>query len=223
MIGSGGPRRAYESQLAELNDILLKMSRTAEEMLAKALKALADRDIPLADETIADDDKVDGYNHEIEDRCLKLIATQQPAARDLRLIFAALAITTDVERVGDYAVDIAKMAKRLADRPLFKPLVDLPRMAEMVKKMLEQAIEGFISRDLKMVQAMILADDEVDHLYKYLFEELTDFMKKDAELVDQCVGLLLIARYLERVADHITNIGERVYYVETGELKELHQ
>lgn len=223
MIGSGGPRRAYETQLAELNDILLNMSRTAEEMLGKALQALADRDVALADEAAADDDKVDAFNREIENRCIKLIATQQPAARDLRIIIAALAITTDVERVGDYAVDIAKAAKRLADKPLFKPLVDVPRMAELVQGMLERAIEGFISRDLKLIEAMIAMDEDVDHLYHHLHDELSDFMKKDPALVDQAVGLLLIARYLERVADHITNIGERVCYIETGEYKELHQ
>lgn len=217
------PRKAYEAQLTELNETLLSMSRAAEDMLRKALVALADRDVPLADEAIRDDDRVDAYNRDIEDRCLKLIATQQPAARDLRTIIAALGITTDVERVGDYAVDIAKTAKRLADKPLFKPLVDIPRMADIVRDMLERAIDSFITRDLKLVQAMIEMDDEVDHLYKYLHEELVGFMKKDPELIEQAVQLLLIARYLERVADHITNIGERVYYVETGELRELHQ
>lgn len=217
------PRKAYEAQLTELNETLLSMSRAAEDMLRKALVALADRDVPLADEAIRDDDRVDAYNRDIEDRCLKLIATQQPAARDLRTIIAALGIATDVERVGDYAVDIAKTAKRLADKPLFKPLVDIPRMADIVRDMLERAIDSFISRDLKLVQAMIEMDDEVDHLYKYLHEELVGFMKKDPELIEQAVQLLLIARYLERVADHITNIGERVYYVETGELRELHQ
>ncbi|MGE5559638.1 MAG: phosphate signaling complex protein PhoU [Chloroflexota bacterium] len=217
------PRRAYEAKLAELNETLLSMSRAAEDMLRKALVALQTRDVALADEAIRDDDRVDFYNHDIENRCLKLIATQQPAARDLRVIFAALGIATDVERVGDYAVDIAKTAKRLADRPLFKPLVDIPHMADLVRTMLERAIEGFVSRDLSMVKAMIDMDDDVDHLYKALHEELVDFMKQDAGLIDQCVQLLLITRYLERVADHITNIGERVYYVETGELKELHQ
>jgi len=222
-VSLNSPRKAYEAQLTELNETLLSMSRAAEDMLRKALVALADRDVPLADEAIRDDDRVDAYNRDIEDRCLKLIATQQPAARDLRTIIAALGITTDVERVGDYAVDIAKTAKRLADKPLFKPLVDIPRMADIVRDMLERAIDSFITRDLKLVQAMIEMDDEVDHLYKYLHEELVGFMKKDPELIEQAVQLLLIARYLERVADHITNIGERVYYVETGELRELHQ
>lgn len=222
-MSMSSPRKAYETQLAELNETLLSMSRAAEDMLRKALASLAGRDVALADEAMHDDDRVDNYNHDIENRCLKLIATQQPAARDLRNIFAALGIATDVERVGDYAVDIAKTAKRLADKPLFKPLVDIPRMAEIVRGMLERAIEGFISRDLTLIKAMIDMDEDVDHLYKYLHEELVDFMKKDAGLIDQCVQLLLIARYLERVADHITNIGERVYYVETGELKELHQ
>ena len=156
-------------------------------------------------------------------RAMEIIATQQPAARDLRRVFAALSIASDVERVGDYSVDICKTAKRLAEKPLFKPLVDIPRMERIVVQMLRDSLEGFVSRDLAIIEKMINDDDEVDHLYRYLHDELCDFMKKDPELVDQAVQLLLISRYLERIADHITNIGERVFYVETGELKELHQ
>jgi phosphate transport system protein len=181
------------------------------------------RDVALADETISRDDTVDRMRFDIESRCMELIATQQPAARDLRRVFAAISIASDVERVADYSVDICLTAKRLADRPLFKPLVDIPKMEQMVIRMLKDSLDGFVSRDLSLVEAMIKEDDQVDHLYRYLHDELCEFMKKDPNLVDQAAQLLLIARYLERIADHITNIGERVYYVETGELKELHQ
>lgn len=216
------PRKKFETQLEELDQMLLRMGRTAEDMLSKALQALANRDIPLAELVIATDDTVDEMNRQIELKSIQLIATQQPAARDMRVIFAASQITGEVERVGDYAVSIARTAIRLADRPLFKPLIDIPRMSEMVKEMLREGLDGFVTRDLNLIHKMIQRDDDVDHLYKYLHEELIDFMKKDSSLIDQAVHLLLIARYLERIADHITNIGERVIYMETGEMKELH-
>ncbi|MCR4401532.1 MAG: phosphate signaling complex protein PhoU [Firmicutes bacterium] len=216
------PRKRFEAELAGLDSSLLRMGRISEDMLGKALIALAERDVALADETIAMDDQVDALNLEIETTCIRLIATQQPAARDLRVIVAALKICADVERVADYVVDIAKMAKRLADRPLFKPLVDIPRLQGLVSQMLREALEAFVTRDLALIQKMVDADDEVDHLYRSLYDELVEFMKRDPDVVDQAVQLLLISRYLERIADHVTNIAERVFYVETGELKELH-
>lgn len=216
------PRKRFEAELAELDNSLLRMGKISEDMLGKALTALAGRDIALADETIGMDDQVDALNLEVETTCIRLIATQQPAARDLRVIVAALKICADVERVADYVVDIAKLAKRLADRPLFKPLVDIPRLQSLVSQMLRETLEAFVTRDLTLIQKMIKDDDEVDHLYHSLYDELVDFMKRDPGVVDQAVQLLLISRYLERIADHVTNIAERVFYVETGELKELH-
>ncbi|MEW5867390.1 MAG: phosphate signaling complex protein PhoU [Bacillota bacterium] len=216
------PRKRFDAELAKLDKSLLHMGTIAEEMLSKALTALANRDVGLADETIGMDDQVDALNLEIETTCIRLIATQQPAARDLRVIVAAIKICADVERVADYVVDIAKTAKRLADRPLFKPLIDIPRLQSLVSQMLHETLEAFVSRDLTLVHKMINDDDQVDNLYRSLYEELVEFMKKDPQVVDQAVQLLLISRYLERIADHITNIGERVFYVETGELKELH-
>ncbi len=217
------PRMAFEGQLRELDEMVLEMGRETVVILESAIRALALRDVPLAERTIARDDVVDKMRFDLEKTCMELIATQQPAAKDLRRIFAAISITSDIERVADYCVDICRTAKRLADRPLFKPLVDIPRMEQTVVTMLRESLDGFVSRDLSLVEKMIRDDDEVDHLYRYLHDELIDFMRKDPELVDQAVQLLLISRYLERIADHITNIGERVFYVETGELKELHQ
>ncbi len=217
------PRLAFENQLKELEDTLLRMGREAEGMLEDTLRALAERDVVLAEGTIRRDDVVDFLRFDIERKSIELIATQQPAARDLRRVFAAVSIAADVERVADYSVDICQIAVKLAGRPLFKPLEDIPRMEQLVVKMLKDALEGFVTRDLSLVEQMIQDDDEVDSLYEYLYSELSDFMRKDSDLVDQAVALILIARYLERVADHITNIGERVYFVETGELKELHR
>ncbi|HEY3314336.1 MAG TPA: phosphate signaling complex protein PhoU [Bacillota bacterium] len=215
-------RESFDRELQVLQKDLLKMGMVAEDMVHKSLQALANRDVALADAVMSMDDEVDRLNLEIESKCLRLIALQQPMAKDLRTIAAAMKIITDVERVGDYAVDIAKEAVKLADRPLFKPLIDIPKMAELVQKMLRESLEGFVTRDLNLIHQMIRDDDGVDHLFKSLFEELIQFMERDSSLVFQAVHLLMITRCLERIADHITNMGERVIYMETGEIKELH-
>lgn len=216
------PRVSFLNQLEELERLLLEMGRAAEVMLEQALNALARRDVDLANDTIVSDDKVDYLKLEIESKSMELIATQQPAAKDLRRIFGAILIASDVERVADYSVNICESAIKLADKPLFKPLIDIPRMEQVVVKMLKESLEGFVNRDLELIEQMILDDEEVDNLYESLYDELREFMKKDPSLVDQAVELILISRHLERIADHITNIGERVYYVETGEFKEFH-
>ena len=216
------PRRRFEQELSELEQLILRMGAISEDMLTRMIQALRERNVELAEETVRMDDQVDALNLEIETICIKLIATQQPQARDLRRIIAALKIAGDVERVADYAVDICLVGRELADKPLFKPLEDIPRMQEVVKRMLHETLDAFVTRDLDLVYKMIADDEEVDTLYDNLYVELKDFMKQDPSLVDQAVPLILITRYLERIADHITNIGERVFYVETGELKELH-
>jgi len=215
-------RKEFDQELASLQNELKKMGSVVEDMLGSAIAALAERDVKLAQQVEDMDDIVDRYNIDIETNSLRLLALQQPMARDLRTIAAAMKIITDVERAGDYAVDIAKVAERLADKPLFKPLEDIPKMAGMVQEMLREALTAFATHDLNLVQQMIDHDEEVDHLYHELYDELVGYMKRDPGLAEQAVGLLLIARYLERIADHITNIGERIYYMETGELKELH-
>ncbi len=198
------------------------MASVVEQMLHKSIEGLMKRDVSLAREAIDMDDIVDDYNISIENRCLRLLALQQPMARDLRTIAAALKVITDIERMGDYVVDIAKTAIKVADKPLFKPLVDIPRMADLVKKMLRETLEAFVSRDLALIEHMIHDDDLVDDLNRTLRDELIAYMQRDSEVIPQAVHLLLITRYLERLADHVTNVGERVYYMETGEMKELH-
>ncbi len=215
------PRIAFEQELRELDNLLITMGKEAETMLENALLALARQDEKLADETIARDDIVDDLRFTVEKKCIELIATQHPAAKDLRRIFAAIAIASDVDRVGDYSGDIAKTVKRLPHQPFFKPLIDIPKMERAVAKMLREGLEGFVSRDLDLIEKMLKSDDEEDHLYEMLHDELCDFMKRDPSTIDQAVQLLLISRYLERIADHITNIGERVFYVETGEIIEV--
>jgi len=220
---SSEARKAFDSELRDLQDDLKAMGAAVEEMLGKAIKALKERDVCLAREVQQMDDIVDRYNLEIESKCLQLLALQQPMARDLRTIAAALKIITDIERAGDYLVDIAKIGEQLSSEPLFKPLEDIPKMAMTVQAMLQETLTAFVSRDLTLVEQMIAHDDEVDRVYHALYDELVQVMKQKSHLVDQAVSLLFIARYLERIADHITNIGERIYYMETGEMKELHK
>lgn len=215
-------RSSFEENLKILQQNLLEMGKIVEEMLESAILSLKNRDVQLAQETIRKDDLVDRLNLEIENKSLQLIALQQPVAKDLRTIASALKIITDIERCGDYAVDIAKVSIRLAEKEIFKPLELLPKMVELVQSMLRRALEGFVERDLEKIKKMIEEDDEVDHLYNSLHEEIVDYIKRDSSLAPQGIHLLMIGRYLERIADHITNIGERVYYMETGELQELH-
>ena len=215
-------RVAFVDEINELEHDLLKMGSVVEQMLHKSIEALAGRNTALAEEAIEMDDIVDEYNLNIENKCLRLLALQQPMARDLRTIAAAMKIITDIERMGDYVVDIAKTAIDLSDKPLFKPLVDIPCMADLAKKMLHETLEAFVNRDLDLIQRMIEHDDEVDRLNMSLYDELVSLMQKDPSVTTQAVPLLLISRYLERFADHVTNVGERVYYMETGEMKELH-
>jgi len=215
-------RKSFDQELQELKQELLKMGGAVDQMMAGAMKSLKDRDVGLARKIIELDDVVDRYNLEIEQRCLRLLALQQPMARDLRTIAAALYIIKDVERMGDYALDIAKAAIKLADRPLFKPLEDLPKMAEIVQRMLRQSLEAFVNRDIEAIPQIADEDFEVDRLYRALRDELISCIERDPSVTMQAVELILVARYLERIADHIINVGERIYYMEVGELRELH-
>lgn len=219
---SDAVRAAFAEDIAELQQDLLKMASVVEQMLHKSIEALITRNKTLADDAIALDDVVDDYNLSIENRCLKLLALQQPMAGDLRTIAAGLKIITDIERMGDYVVDIAKTAKRLADEPAFSPPDGIPVMVDLVKKMLRDSLTAFISRDLGLIESMIQDDDRVDELNHSLRAELVSRMQRDPSIVSQGVSMVLITRYLERLADHVTNVGERVYYMETGEMKELH-
>lgn len=220
---SGDTRKAFEEDLVDLQSDLQRMGAVVEEMLVLTIRALTDGDASSINQIEDMDDIVDKYNIDIETKSLKLLALQQPMARDLRTIAAAMKIITDIERAGDYAVDISKIVEKLAAKPLFKPLVDIPKMAILVQQMLQETLTAFAARDLNLVQSMILHDEEVDSLYENLYQELSDYIRQNPELTEQAMGLILIARYLERMADHITNIGERIYYMQTGILKELHK
>ncbi|MCS7242597.1 MAG: phosphate signaling complex protein PhoU [Candidatus Caldatribacterium sp.] len=216
-------REHFVRQLTELQEDLVNMTHAAEKMLEMAVESLKEQNVEKAREVIALDDVVDDYNFKIEEKCLRMIALQQPVAKDLRTIAAILKIITDVERIGDYSIDIAKFSIRLAENPIFRPFVEVPKMAEIVIHMLEETITAFLRRDLGIVQRVIDADAQVDALYRAIHEDVVQSIEADPRVARQAIWVLMIARYLERIGDHITNITERIYYVETGEMLELHQ
>lgn len=215
-------RKNFADDLRALQEDLELMSELAGRMLELSCRALKDGDNALADEAIKLDDQVDALNLKIETKCLELIALQQPMGKDLRVIAGILKIITDVERVGDYSVDLAKFARRLNDDGAGGILVDLPRLADLVKNMLHLAMKALASRDLDLISKMIDEDNRVDNTFRVFFDELVDRIEKEPKLARRAIQHLMMGRYLERIADHITNIGERIYFMETGEIKELH-
>ncbi len=214
-------RELYLKELDTLKTDVVRMATMAGEAIHGAVEALRDRDIARADRIIAEDDKIDALHMDLENRCMRLLATQQPMASDLRAIASVLAITIDLERMADHAEGISKAAKRLADQPLLKPLIDIPRMEELVQQMLREAMDAFLRRDPDLAEAMTKKDDEIDGLRSQVFRELLTYMLSDPKTTPRALELLLVAQHLERAADHITNIGERVIYMVTGELREL--
>jgi phosphate transport system protein len=214
-------REAFDRELIQLQDDLLRMGALVEESIRRSIEALRARSVDMADAIIAADNTIDALHLDLEDRCLRLMATQQPMAKDLRTIAAVWLMTIDLERMGDHAEDIARATKRMADEPLLKPLVDIPRMADVVQQMLRDGLDAFVRRDTALAQRMAARDDDVDHLYAQVFRELLTYMIEDPRSIQRATHLLMVAQALERMGDHVTNIAERVIYMVTGTLKEL--
>lgn len=214
-------RRNFGQEIEKLEEDLVKLGTLAEEALQKAVRSLKDHDVELAEQVIKDDDHIDAVSQELENRCLSLLALQQPMAGDLRRISTVLKIVTDLERVGDHGVDIAKVTRRLAGQAYIKPLIDIPRMTRVAQDMLRQSLEALVNKDIKSLEGLRELDDEVDHLYSQIFRELLTFMMADPKTIEQSTAFLMVASHLERVADHATNIGEWVIYAVTGERKDL--
>ncbi|MDD4170016.1 MAG: phosphate signaling complex protein PhoU [Desulfotomaculaceae bacterium] len=214
-------RTTFDQALKELQQDILKMGFCVEEAIAKAVESLTKQDMILAQSVIDGDALIDIQEMQIEDKCMKLIATQSPLAKDLRRIAAGLMIIIDLERIADLASDIAKSARRIGDQPLIKPLIDIPRMAELAQKMVGEALDAYVREDPKLAEAMAAEDELVDNLHNQVLRELLLLMMVDPSVVDQAIALLFTNRHLERIADHATNIGERVVYLATGERKEL--
>ena len=205
--------RHFERELDELKELLLRMGGRAEAIVLKSVDALRRRDATMAREVFEDDKAIDRLELDLDDRCLRLLALQQPMARDLRFITGALKITNDLERVGDHAVNIAGSALRLAELPLLKPLVDIPRMAGLAGGMLHEALDAFVRRDAETARRICMRDDEVDNLNRQLFRELVSYMIEDPTTITRAMELILVARNLERVADLATNLAEEVVFI----------
>lgn len=194
------------------------MGKHVEEAFLKATQSLKGQDVELARQILHEDDSIDAMERDLEERCVKLIALQAPLAGDLRTIHTILKVVTDLERIGDQAINIAELTLRLSGEPLIKPLVDIPKMAEMAGSMLHRALKSFVDGDTGLAREVCLADDAVDELYSRLYDELIELSlgAGDRARATQAINLLFAARFLERIADHATNIAERVIYMVEG-------
>ena len=214
-------RATLDRDLNAVQDDLLRMGGLLDAAIAKSLEALAKRDQDLARQIIADDAHVNALRFHIEEACLALIATQQPAARDLRAVLAAMIIVSELERMGDYAAGIAKTVLRMGDAPLLKPLIDMPRMADECRTMVRRALDAYVAHDADMARAVAAQDDVIDNLYNQIFRELLSFIVEDPHTTTRALYLLFAAHNLERIGDRAVNISERVIFMTSGELKEL--
>ncbi|HHY96069.1 MAG TPA: phosphate signaling complex protein PhoU [Firmicutes bacterium] len=214
-------RKSFEEGLANLREDLLRLGHLTTEAVALSVDALKRQDVELAEKVIAGDDPIDRLHLEIQNRCMELIATQQPMAGDLRVIGAAMVIGIDLERVADHAEGVASAAIRLSRQPMLKPLIDVPRMAEVVQVMLKEALDAFVERDVQKARQVAQQDDEVDGLRSQVFRELLTYMMEDARNISRAMELILVTQHLERMGDHATNIAERIIYMVTGDLRDL--
>ena len=214
-------RTVLDRQLAEMQEDMLVLAGMVESAIERGIEALRNRDADLAREIIADDVRINRKRYEIEDKCLELIATQQPLAGDLRTIMSVLFIIVDLERMGDHAEGIAKIALMLADEPPLKPYIDIPRMAQIASRMMMGSMEAFKHRDADRARSICNEDDEVDALYDQVYRELLTYMLQDPRTIQRATYLTWVAHNLERIADRVTNICERVVYLVEGKIEEL--
>ncbi len=214
-------RTVFHRHLREIQDDIVAMGSMVSKAMLRSIEALKQRDMELAHQIIADDRKINNKRFEIEEKCVELIATQQPMASDLRIIVAILNIITEVERMGDYAAGISKIVIMIGDEPPLKPLIDIPRMADQAVDMLRRSLDAFVSRDAEAAKKIIAEDDFVDNLYDQIFRELLTFMSEDPKTITRATRLIWVAHNLERAADRVTNICERVVFVVTGKMEEI--
>jgi phosphate transport system protein len=214
-------RTNFHKSLKEIQDELLAMGSMVEKGLLRSMEALKNRDITLAEKVIQDDLEIDTKRHEIEEKSIQLIATQQPMASDLRTIISVISIVAELERIGDHAEGISKIVLMIGNEPPLKPLIDLPRMAEKTADMLHRALISFINNDAKTARSIIEEDDEIDNLYDQVFRELLTFMMEDPRTITRATRLIWVDHNLERSADRVTNICERVVFLVTGKMEEI--
>ena len=214
-------RNRFDRQLSTLNDELIEMGSMIEKSIETAIKALVNQDVDLARHAIEADEEIDRQERIIEDLCLKLLLQQQPVAKDLRLISSALKMITDMERIGDHASDISEITIALADQPYIKELEHIQQMAKETMIMLVGSIEAFVDKDLEKANEVIKRDDVVDDLFDKVKKELIQMIHENADKGEQAADLLMVAKYMERIGDHATNISEWVIFSITGEHKSM--
>ncbi len=216
--------RRYEEELNALHHHILEMGGLVEKQIVNAITALVRRDSELARQTIARDHAVNRMDVEIDELCIRLLALHQPAARDLRLITTGLKITTDLERIGDMAENICERALELNEEPQLKPFIDIPQMADIAQRMLRQSLDAFVREDTELALKVCAEDDTIDALTDQLFRELLSYMAEDPQTVTRAARLLFVSKYLERIADHATNIAEMVVFMVKGKsIRHLNQ
>ncbi len=214
-------RTSFERHLHELQDDVLVLGSMVEKAIYRSMEALKNRDLELAKQVIADDSEIDRKRFDIEEKCIELIVTQQPVASDLRIIVAVLNIIIDLERIGDHAEGVGKITLMIGNEPPLKPLIDLPRMAQKTGDMLRRSLDAFVNRDAEAARQISKEDDEIDALYDQVFRELLTFMAEDSRTITRATRLIWVAHNLERSADRVTNICERVVFVVTGKMEEI--
>jgi phosphate transport system protein len=205
--------RHFQEDLDALKERLLAMGGLAEERVREAVRGVKERDGGAIDAVLTADEPINELHMEVDDRCFKLLALHHPMAADLRVIVAAVKINTDLERVGDLAVNIAEAGKRYVQHPPVKPLIDIPRMGDLAQKMLRDALDAFVRRDMVLAEAVLAADDTLDALKTQIFRELLTYMLQSPDTIEPALDLILISRHLERIGDHATNVAEDVIFI----------
>ena len=215
--------RHFDQELKDLNQEILKIGAFTEEAIYKSVEALKNRDSKLAKSVIENDNNIDRLELAIDEKCIDLIARYQPMAKDLRFITTGMKINAELERIADIAVDIAQRTLELSDKPLLKPLVDIPKLTSVAQNMVKMSIDAFVKGDIELAKKVLLSDSEANNLRNIIQKELTeDYMAKDPSSAPRAVQLLLIARFLERICDHATNIAEDVIYMVHAEVVKHH-
>jgi phosphate transport system protein len=217
------PRATYDREFSEIQEDIIRLGSLVEQAIDRSIDCLDKRDQGLAHQIIAEDEVINDMRFQLEEECLRLIARQQPAAGDLRAVLSALSIVPEMERMADHASGIAKTVLRMGDEPLVKPLIDIPRMALTVREMLRDSLKAFVQRDTEAAKAIALRDNEVDLLYKAVFDELIGIMARDPNTATRATYLLWCGHNLERIGDRVTNIAERIVFMTTGNMKELNR
>ncbi|MFA4843633.1 MAG: phosphate signaling complex protein PhoU [Candidatus Margulisiibacteriota bacterium] len=211
-------REHFQKELARLNDLILRMGAMVEESIVNSVESLKKMDTALAEKVVKNDDAIDRVELETDDLCLELLATQQPMANDLRFITTGMRIGSDLERIGDLAVDIAQWTIEMSGQPLLKPLVDIPKMAELASRMVRRALDAFVKRDPKVIGELWQDEEQADRYRDMVYDELVELMQHDPKNASRALPLIIISRHLERMSDHATNIGEDVVYMVEGKV-----